>query len=319
MAWTGRSGRIIRCSCCALRFDHLLLVAIGVAMVVLVLESARARSEELNDKMRRLTLLIAASTQTLSVKEVLDQVLGHLVESLGATHGLVRLAEGQGDAAQLMARASVGSARRFWNGMRRCRCRSRGCSGSWRKNACFFESETSRIRRHGSEWRKADCARSSRLSLPGKEGPLGIIAVGSTQHLKFQADEISYLGNVANLLGLTLQNVRLFEQVATVQQQWAYTFDSIGDPILVHDREFRILRSNQRLSAPFRPRRQRARGTRGRRFAGAEERALRKLSVLRRSRRARATRPIHGCRDISWRRIRRLPIRRGGNWARFTC
>jgi PAS domain S-box-containing protein len=49
-------------------------------------------------------------------------------------------------------------------------------------------------------------------------------------------------------MGLTLQNLRLFEQVTTAQQQWAYTFDSIGDPILVHDRESRILRSNQRLT-----------------------------------------------------------------------
>jgi hypothetical protein len=108
-------------------FDHLLLVAIGIAMVVLVLERARARSEELNDKMRRLTLLIAASTQTLSVNEVLDQVLGHLVESLGATHGLVRLAEGQGDAVQLIARASD-TTRLFWSGTDRSRRRNRGCS-----------------------------------------------------------------------------------------------------------------------------------------------------------------------------------------------
>jgi len=56
----------------------LIFVAIGVAMVVLVLERARARSEELNDKMRRLTMLIAASTQTFSAKEVLDRVLGQL-------------------------------------------------------------------------------------------------------------------------------------------------------------------------------------------------------------------------------------------------
>ena len=96
-----------------LSFDHLLFVAIGVAMVVLVLERARTRSEELNDKMRRLTLLIAASTQTLSVNEVLDQVVGHLVESLGATHGLVRIAEGPGDAVQLTARASVGFSQAF--------------------------------------------------------------------------------------------------------------------------------------------------------------------------------------------------------------
>ena len=77
-------------------FDHLLYAAIGVSMVVLVLERARARSEELNDKMRQLTLLTAASTQTLSVQEMLEQVLVHLVESMGATHGLVRLVEGEG-------------------------------------------------------------------------------------------------------------------------------------------------------------------------------------------------------------------------------
>ena len=58
--------------------------------------------------MRRLTLLTAASTQTLSVKEMLEQVLGHLLESIGATHGMVRLLEGEGDAAQFVIRASIG-------------------------------------------------------------------------------------------------------------------------------------------------------------------------------------------------------------------
>jgi two-component system NtrC family sensor kinase len=71
--------------------------------------------------------------------------------------------------------------------------------------------------------------------------------IGSINSIGFQPDEINYLVNVANLLGLTLQNVELFEQLATVQQQWAYTFDSIGDPILVHDHDFRVVRGNQRL------------------------------------------------------------------------
>jgi two-component system NtrC family sensor kinase len=97
--------------------------------------------------------------------------------------------------------------------------------------------------------RMVECGVTESISLPlvGKDGPLGIVCVGSIQGVRFQRDELSYLVNIANLLGLTLQNVHLFEQVATVQQQWAYTFDSIGDPILVHDPEYRILRSNQRL------------------------------------------------------------------------
>src|SRR5262249_44215300 len=85
------------------------------------------------------------------------------------------------------------------------------------------------------------------LALPGKNGPLGVMAIGTTRHKQFAPDELSYLVNMANLLGMTLQNVRLFEQVATIQRHWEYTFDSIGDPILVHDRQGCILRSNQRL------------------------------------------------------------------------
>jgi PAS domain S-box-containing protein len=231
-----------------LSFDHLLFVAIGVAMVVLALERARTRSEELNDKMRRLTLLIAASTQTLSVDEVLEQVVAHLVESLGATHGLVRIAELQGETVQLTARASVGFTPTFLAQHQLVPASDPWIKQVMEKQCVFLRVEDEHDATARQRIVDSGISEIVALALPGKEGPLGIIVVGSTQHLKFQTDEIAYLGNVANLLGLTLQNVRLFEQVATVQQQWAYTFDSIGDPILVHDREFRILRTNQRLS-----------------------------------------------------------------------
>jgi two-component system NtrC family sensor kinase len=86
------------------------------------------------------------------------------------------------------------------------------------------------------------------LSLPGAKGPLGLISIGLPGAARFKADELSYLVNLANLIGLTLQNVRLFEQVTAAQQQWAYTFDSIGDPILVHDTQGRVVRANHRLN-----------------------------------------------------------------------
>ena len=228
-------------------FDHLLSISVGIGMVVLVLERARSRSEELNDKMRRLSLLTAASTQTLSVKEVLEQVLVHLVESVGVTHGIVRLLEGEGRLAQLVARASVGFQQAYLKKYERI-----PASELWvqqvLKSECLFQRVSDEVDPKERQ-RMDECgvSESVTLALPGKEGPLGIISVGSLQPVKFQRDEISYLVNIANLLGLTLQNVRLFEQVATVQQQWAYTFDSIGDPILVHDPEYRILRTNQRL------------------------------------------------------------------------
>ena len=229
-------------------FDHLLAVCLGIAMVVTFLESARARTEELNDKLRRLTLLTTASTQTLSVKDVLDQVLRNLVESLAATHGMVRLLEGEGEAVELVVRASVGYSPKYLAQNARL-----ALTEPWAQRALnegfFFQSvdhalEISTRRRMV----ESGVTQLVSLSLPGKEGPLGVVVIGSSRAAKFQQDEITYLVNVANLLGLTLQNVNLFEQVATIQRHWAYTFDSIGDPILVHDREFRIVRSNRRLA-----------------------------------------------------------------------
>jgi len=230
-----------------LAFDHLLNVSLGIAMAVLVLESARARSDELNDKMRRLSLLTAASTQTLSVREVLEQVLGHLVESLGATHGIVRLLEGEGSGAQLVARASVGFQQAYLKTHERVAVAEPWVRRVLQKDCLFLRSDEEVDAKERTRMEESGVSESISLALPGKDGPVGVISVGSFQSVRFQRDEISYLVNIANLLGLTLQNVRLFEQVATVQQQWAYTFDSIGDPIFVHDPEFRILRANQRL------------------------------------------------------------------------
>ncbi len=229
-------------------FDHLLGVTLGIAMVVVALESARARSEELNDKMRRLTLLTAASTQTLSVQEVIDQVLSHLVESLGATHGIVRLKEGEGNSAQMVARASVGFDQSYLTQYARLSAKEPWAQRLLSGDCQFVESceEWDPTTRKRAD--EAGLAGLVILPLPGKQGPLGAIAVGSTRQGRFHPDELAYLVNIANLLGLTLQNVHLFEQVTVVQRQWEYTFDSIGDPILVHDRAGRILRSNQRLS-----------------------------------------------------------------------
>src|SRR4030095_15708750 len=84
-----------------------------IAIVVLRLEEARARIEEINDKLKRLSLLIAASTQTLSMREMLDQVLVNVVGSLGVSHGLVRLLEGEGKSSQLVVHAAVGFDERY--------------------------------------------------------------------------------------------------------------------------------------------------------------------------------------------------------------
>ena len=228
-------------------FDHLLAVGLGIAMVVLVLEEARARTAELNDKLKRLSLLIAASTQTLSLREMLDQVLQNVVGSLGVSHGLVRLLEGEGKAAQLVVHAGVGfhdDYLKLQNGIPAYEPWVQRVLKQDYVSVKISEETDARERQRMTTTGVREIAT---VLLPGKEGPLGILAIGSPQELKFQPDEVDYLKNIGNLLGLTLQNVFLFQQVDNVQRQWALTFDSIGDPIVVHDREGRILRLNQRM------------------------------------------------------------------------
>ena len=228
-------------------FDGFLGVALGTAMAVLVLEATRSRTEDLNDKLRRLTLITAASTQTLSVDEVLREVLTHLVESLNASHGLVRLLTGEGDDAELVIRASVGFSDAFLKKHERVSAREPWARKVLEQNTSLFlyqdEGDPAVRTRLGAEKISA----MVQVRLPSKEAPLGVLAIGSSTLRRFQSDEVDFLVNVANLLGLTIQNVRLFEQVATAQRHWMYTFDSIGDPILAHDQGGRIVRTNQTL------------------------------------------------------------------------
>ena len=228
-------------------FDHLLAVALGIAMVVLVLERARARTDELNDKLRRLSLLTASSTQTLSVRELLDLVLVNVAGSLGVSHGIVRLLEGEGNSAKLTVRAAVGFEKNYLS-----ENKDIPANGAWAKRVLTKDfavvrivDETDPLERQ--RMTAAGIKQIVSLVLRGKDAPLGIFAIGYGHDTRIQDDEVDYLKNIANLLGLTIQNVSLFEQVNTVQQQWAYTFDSIGDPIFVHDADGRVMRINQRM------------------------------------------------------------------------
>ena len=228
-------------------FDHLLSVALGIAMVVLVLEKARARTDDLNDKLRRLSLLTASSTQTLSASEVLDLVLANVVASLGVSHGMVRLLEGEGKSAKLVVRSAVG-----FDAAYLAINREIPISEPWVQRVLKDEFTTINVASENGtqEQKRLTETRVNEvvsLALRGKDAVLGIFAIGFGTHTKIQEDEIEFLKNIANLVGLTLQNVQLFEQVDKIQRQWAYTFDSIGDPIFVHDKEGRILRINQRL------------------------------------------------------------------------
>src|SRR5207302_9284764 len=95
--------------------------------------------------------LTAASTQTLSVQEVIDQVLSHLVESLAAPHGIVRLKEGEGNSAQLVARASVGFDQSFLTRYAKLSAMEPWAQQMMKGKCQFLESDEERSEEHTSE------------------------------------------------------------------------------------------------------------------------------------------------------------------------
>jgi len=220
-------------------------MAIGTAVAVLVLEAARVRMEDLNDKLRRLTLITAASTQSFNVDQMLGVVLHHLVESLNASHGLVRLISNDGEGDKLVIRSAVGFSDTFLMQQEEISKWLPFAKRVLEQEQVHPVLDTEPEIEGQSPIQRDQFSSGLIVRLPGPSTALGYILVGSASKRRFHREEIAFLTNVANFLGLTIQSVRLFEQVANVRQQWANTFDSIDDPIVVHDRDGRIIRVNQ--------------------------------------------------------------------------
>jgi two-component system NtrC family sensor kinase len=214
-------------------------------MAVLVLEVQRARAEDLNEKLRRLAMITAAAAQSLSVEEVLGEVLHQLVESLGADQGLVRLLEERDGRAEMVLRAAVGLGS---DALRESALIPAG--EPWVQRVldrslpllCHAGSPDPGVR----AWMEAEgLATLVLVRLAGKDARVGLLGIGSKGMREYEKDEVHFLVNVANLLGMTIQNVGLFEKVRRAESQWVNTFDSIGDLIFVHDAQGRIRSSNR--------------------------------------------------------------------------
>ena len=241
--WTHGEIHLLR-----LAFDHFLNASLGIGMIVLLLEAARIRSLEISEKMRQFTLLTASSSQSVALPVLLQQVLGQITSSLGVTHGMIRLKEGDAEASEYVRRASMGYSDSYLKQLERLPASSPWLQAVIQEPyrlARFEEEKDPKARRA-----MADEGLTQIIYLPmrGKKGVVGLLKVGALPGKRFHEDELAYLANVASFLGTTVENVNLFEQIKTVQQQWVYTFDSIGDPILVHDNEGRIVRGNLRLA-----------------------------------------------------------------------
>jgi two-component system NtrC family sensor kinase len=85
------------------------------------------------------------------------------------------------------------------------------------------------------------------VPVKGKNSILGTLGLGCSVRRAYRDEETTFLETTANQIGIALENLRMIEQVRLSQQQWASTFDSIQDCVLVHDAENRIIKANRAL------------------------------------------------------------------------
>lgn len=85
------------------------------------------------------------------------------------------------------------------------------------------------------------------VPVEGKHSPVGMFVLGMPRFRAYTGREKKFLKVAAKQLGLAAENRKLLQQLMHSRNEWASTFDSIPDCILVHDMEYRILRANGAL------------------------------------------------------------------------
>ena len=216
-------------------------VAMGIGMVVFVLETRRNRDKEFEQKLRGMALVIAAAAESLRVDRMLQEVLPPLAGSLNATHAVTHLFENTSEKPMLLLRASTGFSGRFLAAHFRLQATEPWICETLEKGAHYLagpaNTEGELGRWMGSE--KLDGLALARL--PGKAGPLGIMAIGRDTNRDFEVDDLDFLRQIAKLLGSAIQSVQQFEAASRGFRRWTSVFDSVGDLILVHGSDHRVI------------------------------------------------------------------------------
>jgi PAS domain S-box-containing protein len=223
----------------ALQIDLLTDFLLGLGMVVIVLEDLRRRTRRL-EVVRSLGSAISDSHDVLPI---LDTALAELKTLLGSKCAWVRLVERDQLvlAAQLDLPASYVSERA-----------SLPAAGSISESV-IREGKPAVIRLAGAaeEQRRRLQAYGFDhvviLPLRGKTAVLGTLALAGARRRSYSPGELEFLETAARQLGIAVENLRLISELMRSQRQWASTFDSIQDLILVHDAGYRVVRVNQAM------------------------------------------------------------------------
>ncbi|HEX7289169.1 MAG TPA: GAF domain-containing protein [Candidatus Angelobacter sp.] len=219
--------------------DVLLDLLLGISMMIVVLDGSRVQIQRLG-VLNRITQKISDSQD---FHPAVDTVLAELMEIAGARAAWFRILED----GKLVLKAHRGLSETF---AEQVRVIDTGKSVS---GFALRESEVYVLRVQESS---VDVRANLRaegfhhillVPVEGKNSRIGTLTLGLAHFRAHTEDEKKFLKAAANQLGLAAENRSLLQQVVHSRSEWASTFDSIRDCILVHDRDYRIVRANRSL------------------------------------------------------------------------
>ena len=220
-------------------FDVLIESLLGLSMLVLVLDESRTRTRRLNVVSEIISTMATAEDETVVMFSALQQ----LKRLMAGNAAWFRLISGN----QLEMRAHIGVSDNF--------LRNR-----WRvpmDGHCSLEriqaGQTAVLNRRDPDPDLQKLLNDENFDhiimvpVRGKASIIGLLVIGSANFRHYKPDELEFLSSASRQLGIAIENVQLITKILRSQRQWANTFDSLPDPIFVHDETFRIAKANRAL------------------------------------------------------------------------
>src|SRR5215472_5989649 len=212
--------------------------ALGVSMLLVVIEQARLRGRRLT-AMQTITTSIASAQQHGSIVQCAVDELKRVLRVRSAWFRLV-------ESGHLVATHAAGLSTDF--------LRDAGLAEITENVTKLWEKREPQITKSDkAPTEPAECLQSEKIrqvvTLPvvGNKSSIGVLLLGTSVARQWTPEELDFLQACAKQLALAVENFRLLEQVLRSQRQWINTFDSIHDVILAHDADFKIIKANQVL------------------------------------------------------------------------
>jgi len=212
----------------------------GVSIMMIVLDDSRIQVERL-DALNAIAHELAESTEMPAMAGI---VLGQLLRTLPPKATWFRLLEDD----KLVLKAHLHLSESYAEASRELDLGVLPRDGHlWEGEVQVVNVAEMRFQAHREAARREGLHHMVLVPVMGKSARVGLITLGMGSFRLYTRNEKNFLKAAANQLGLAAENRGLVQQLVRSRNEWASTFNSIADPVLVHDTDYRIVRINRAL------------------------------------------------------------------------